>query len=133
MNVVVFRMYLIRTLFVLFFLMIIAGCIEREKAIRNQALWSSKDPITIPYHIRLNQLQKGNLVFNPSFETGKIFFEEGEDNAFFVRGWNRVGEQVEWVDLSDPGCSKEEVSDGNHAIKIHREKSSEMEETGELH
>lgn len=131
MNFVAFHKYVIRTVFVLFFLMIIAGCIEREKAIRNQALWSSQDPITIPYHIRLNQLQKGNLVFNPSFETGKFFFEEGEDNAFFVRGWSRVGERVEWVDLSNPAWAKEEVSHGNHAIKIHREKSSEMEETGE--
>ncbi len=112
-------------------MIIVTGCIEREKSIRNQALWSSMDPLTIPYSIRLNQLNKGNLVFNPSFETGKFFFEEGEDNAFFVKGWSRVGEHVEWVDLSNEIFTKDEVTDGSHAIKIQREKAGEMEETGE--
>lgn len=131
MNPGSFCKHIVWILFVVFSTMTITGCIERERSIRNQALWASKDPLTIPYHIRLNQQHKGNLVFNPSFETGKVFFEEGEDNAFFVRGWSRVGEHVEWVDLSNDTYSKDEVSSGNHAIKIHREKSSEMEETGE--
>jgi len=112
-------------------LCIVTGCIEREKPIRNQALWSSMDPQTIPYPIRLNQYQKENLLFNPSFESGKFFFEEGEDNAFFVKGWSKIGNHVEWVDLSADQYDVEEVSDGIHAIKISRKKSGETEETGE--
>lgn len=131
MNFVLFCKRFFWVLFVTVSLIIITGCIEREKSIRNQALWSSMDPMTIPYHIRLNQLHKGNLVFNPSFETGKFFFEDGEDNAFFVRGWTRVGEHLEWVDLTNDIYADNEVTLGTHAIKIHRKKSGEMDETGE--
>jgi len=131
MNFLSFHKHLVRDLFFTVLLILLSGCIEREKSILNQALWSSMDPMTIPYPVRLNQLHKGNLVFNPSFETGKFFFEEGKDNAFFVKGWTRVGEHVEWVDLSKGFYAEDEVTMGTHAIKISREKSGEMDETGE--
>ncbi|UCG26993.1 MAG: beta-N-acetylglucosaminidase domain-containing protein [Bacteroidales bacterium] len=106
-------------------------CIEREKSIRNQALWSSMDPLTIPFPIRYNQFQKGNIVPNPSFETGKYFYEDGQEDAFYVKGWSKIGDHVEWADMSIEPFSPGDVSDGIHAIRIQREHSDETDEMGE--
>ena len=49
------------------------GCTGKKTSTHNQAVWSSKDPFTIPYQVRNMQKNSGNLVHNPSFELGKFF------------------------------------------------------------
>ena len=55
-------------------------------------------PLTIPYRIRLQRLEKVNLVRNRSFETGRTFAIDSSRTSFVLDGWQQVGQHVEWVD-----------------------------------
>ena len=89
--------------------------------------WSSSSPMSIPYSARLKQFQKNNLVTNPSFEDGRIQAVDAE-NAFLLRGWEKVGSNVEWVRQKFGSDHEKEVNSGNHAVKIVREQADELDE-----
>jgi hypothetical protein len=94
--------------------------------------WSSKDPLAIPYRIRFQKFEKGNLLRNPSFELGKILEVDTLKRSFSLDGWQKVGDQVKWVDLeTDTSGSATEVFKGTHAIKIERSRADEIAERGE--
>ena len=59
--------------------------------------WSSSEPLSIPYDIRLKQFEKDNLVVNPSFEADLVF-KDTTGNAARSKGWETVGRNVTWVD-----------------------------------
>ncbi|MBE9511577.1 MAG: beta-N-acetylglucosaminidase domain-containing protein [Bacteroidetes bacterium] len=107
------------------------GCTGKKTSTHNQAVWSSKDPFTIPYQVRNTQKNSGNIVHNPSFELGKFFSSDTIDLSFSVHGWNKVGEHVKWVSLDRSNYSENEVSEGIHSIKIERESASETDLLGE--
>ena len=78
--------------------------------------WSSSDPLSIPYHIRQAQFDRGNIVINPSFENGQR--EAGEsDNHFILEGWHTVGDHVR--------TTTREVYSGSQAVKIDRPRANE--------
>lgn len=106
-------------------------CTQKDKTSHKQALWSCQDPLSIPLHVRKNQFMKGNLALNHSFESGKYFYEDSLDQPFFVKNWSKIGDHVEWVDLDRIDYDKSEVSEGKHAIKIHRLHSDETDDMGE--
>src|SRR6056297_87368 len=105
-------------------------CKRKDEVILNQAAWSSKDPIAIPFAQRNNQKNAKNLVFNPSFETGKIYYEKSNIKSFDVTGWKKTGEIVQWVDMESNRFRNDEVFDGTHAIKIIRKRADETEKLG---
>ncbi len=111
-------------------LAIVSGCKKKDKVFLNQAAWSSKEPVSIPLLHRKHQSNPGNLVFNPSFETGKIYYEKSKIKSFDVNGWKKVGDNVEWVDINSNNYSIDEVYDGTHAIKIVRKQADEIEDLG---
>ncbi|MFP4024470.1 MAG: beta-N-acetylglucosaminidase domain-containing protein [Thiohalospira sp.] len=123
-----FNLTLILSLVIIF--TIISGCKKKDEVIINQSAWSSKDPISIPYIQRKKQGQIVNLVFNPSFETGKIYYEKSNIKSFDVNGWKKIGENVEWVNIESNHFNKDEAFDGTHAIKINRTRADETEELG---
>lgn len=88
--------------------------------------WSSSDPLGVPYEMRLQQLEKGNLLCNPSFEqTGP---RAGTTDPYDMPdGWEKVGRQVEWIDTEN-GSAPDEVHHGRRAIKIHRAHAGEMDD-----
>lgn len=86
------------------------------------AAWSSSDPLSIPYEIRMQQLAKGNLVPNPSFER-KNPPAGGKEPA----GWEKVGNRVEWLDR-ESGAEGDDVRHGSRAVKIHRETAGDLDE-----
>jgi hypothetical protein len=86
------------------------------------AAWSSSDPSSIPYEIRVQQLAKGNLAPNPSFER-----ENQPAGGKEPEGWEKVGNQVEWLDR-ESGAAGDDVRHGSRAVKIHRKTAGELEE-----
>ncbi|MEE4196083.1 MAG: beta-N-acetylglucosaminidase domain-containing protein [Bacteroidales bacterium] len=109
---------------------LVFGCKRKDEVTLNQAAWSSKDPVAIPFAHRKNHKSSGNLVFNPSFETGKIYYEKSNIKSFDVTGWKKTGENVHWVDTETNRFKPTEVYDGTHAIKIIRTHSDETESLG---
>jgi hypothetical protein len=88
--------------------------------------WSSSEPLGIPYEMRLQQLEKGNLVCNPSFERTET--RAGTTEPYDMPdGWEKVGRQVEWIDARS-GSSPDEVHHGRRAIRIHRARAGELDE-----
>ncbi len=85
----------------------------------------SSDPLGIPYEIRLQQIEKGNHVSNPSFEQAGSRIGT-TDRSEMPDGWEKVGQQVQWVDAENGG-SPDEVYHGRRAIKIHRARAGEMD------
>ena len=89
--------------------------------------WSSSDPLSIPYEVRMNQFEKDNLVDNPSFEEGHVI-KGTSGHSFKINGWEKIGRHVKWVDQDSEIYSKEDVTAGRHAVKIVREKANELDE-----
>jgi hypothetical protein len=92
------------------------------------SLWSSSDPLSIPYSVRAAQFEKGNLVTNPSFEAGSVLSSESK-NTFSLRGWETVGQNVKWVNPESDRHAAEKTSHGRHAVKITREHADELDAT----
>ena len=88
------------------------------------ARWSSLEPLSIPYEVRLAQFEKGNLVADPSFEES----EPATGDADNTQHWITVGRSVEWVDAASGRYAPEEVADGRHAVKIVKRSAGELDE-----
>jgi hypothetical protein len=97
----------------------------RAPASAGASVWSSSDPLGIPYEIRLQQIQKGNLVSNPSFEQ-KRSRVGATDHPEMPAQWENVGNRVEWV-RPGFGAAPDEVSLGCCAVKIHRVQAAEID------
>lgn len=88
----------------------------------NPAVGSGSAPLDIPYETRMNQLSKGNLAPDPSFE-GKSLPADGDR----LDGWEKVGSRVEWVDRAS-GAAEDDVRHGSRAVRIHRKTAGELDE-----
>jgi hypothetical protein len=51
----------------------LTGCHKHRDVDEQRYTWSTESPLTIPYRIRLQRLEKVNLVRNSSFELGRTF------------------------------------------------------------
>ncbi len=118
------------SLIVIIFSIAFLGC-KKEDQTRLQANWSANDPILIPQNIRINERNLGNLVKNPSFETGKVYYEKGNLKSYDITGWKKVGHNIKWVISENGDFSSDEVYEGTHAIKIERNIADETEPIGE--
>ena len=105
-----------------------AGCTKEDKATINKAAWSSRDPFNIPLKRRLSEKNEGNKALNPSFERGRFFNDRL--NTFELVGWTEVGNATVWTDIRKDEYQTDEAVDGNHAIRITREKVDEVVEEG---
>ncbi len=113
-------------------ILIISGCNKKPEppAQPVQQNWSSFDPLNIPFRQRSQALEDSNIVINHSFEEGKVFLDSVLA-SFNLKGWKKIGNNLEWVDTSLSKYSIDDVSVGQYAIKIHRTLINEMEENGE--
>lgn len=110
---------------------VIIAC-QRSEHIEDVAKkWSAFETQSVPYRIRNNQLNKENLVVNPSFEEGNYFLKDTDDRSANIKGWARIGRSVEWIDTSLDIYSEHDVSNGQHAIKVSRQHSNETDDLGE--
>ncbi|NOQ26239.1 MAG: hypothetical protein GQ564_12820 [Bacteroidales bacterium] len=119
--------------FYIFLLLIIifASACKKENQTRIQTSWSAKYPTSIPFNIRNNEKNLGNIVINHSFEAGKVYYEEGSVKSYVINGWKKVGQNIKWVNSENGEFGSEDVYKGNHSIKIERNKANEIEITGE--
>jgi hypothetical protein len=104
------------------------ACTREDKATINKAVWTSSDPFNIPYKRRVNEMNAGNLLLNPSFERGRYFNERL--NTFELPGWTEIGSATKWVDINRLAFSDDQVSEGGHAIRIERPRVDELEKEG---
>ncbi len=94
--------------------------------------WSSNDPLAIPFRIRWQKFEKGNLVRNNSFELGKYLPIDTLKKSFSIDDWQKVGKNVHWVNLeTNDSTHADEVFSGKHAIKIERKVADEITDKGE--
>ncbi len=94
--------------------------------------WSSADPLTVPLRQRIINVEKGNLLVNPSFESGKMIDLDSTVFSYNIQGWKKVGDHVYWVDTKmDTVYSENEVFHGRHSVKVIRETANETDEQGE--
>ncbi len=110
-------------------ILILTACssIEKTHKIYRPSSWSTSDPLSIPYRARLEQFEKGNLVPNPSFEDGRTLTADPA-NTFILKGWEKVGQNIKWVEQESGPDAIKEVNDGRHSIKITRKKATELDE-----
>jgi len=88
---------------------------------------SSSETLSIPYDVRLSQFEKDNLVVNPSFESG-FTLKDTNGISDKIKGWEKVGRNVNWVDQESEDFTKEDVKSGRYAAKILRKKANELDE-----
>ena len=110
-------------------ILILNACstIEKTQKTYRPSPWSTSNPLSIPYDTRLEQFEKGNLVINPSFENGSVIAGDPV-NTFILEGWEKVGQNVEWVTQDSGLNAVREVNGGNHGVKIVRKKAAELDE-----
>lgn len=119
-------------LFWVFILCLLFSCKRPKKDIPVPVSWSSNDPLSIPFRIRLQKFQRANLIENSSFETGKTFVVDTTGTTFRIDGWQKVGNNVEWVNVVlDTIFNADVAVDSLHSIKIHRVSIDETDEVGE--
>jgi hypothetical protein len=113
---------------VLFGCLVLSACATMGVApeVISPADWTSSDPSTIPYDIRLKLLEKGNLVVNPSFEQGQVIAGDAR-KTFSIKGWEVVGSNVRWVDRTSDGEIAADVHHGEHAVKVSRVRVNELD------
>ena len=110
-------------------ILILNACstIEKTQKTYRPSPWSTSNPLSIPYDNRLEQFEKGNLVINPSFENGGVIAGDPA-NTFILEGWEKVGQNVEWVTQDSGLNAVKEVNGGRHGVKMVRKKAAELDE-----
>jgi len=88
---------------------------------------SGSDPTRIPYEKRLQKYEQGNLVANASFEEGSRTAAD-PNNSFTLKGWEKVGRNVAWVNQESGAEAEQEAQTGSHAVKIARKKAGELDD-----
>ncbi len=118
---------------IIFFTVFVFHNCKRANDIETQRLsWVTEDPLTIPYRIRYQRYERPNLIRNGSFETGRTYTIDSGRTAFVIDGWQHVGENIEWVDITnDSTYSSDEVYSGSRSVKIIRDKAYETDNQGE--
>ncbi len=119
-------------IFLVFAFCMLLSCKQPKKEIPVPVSWSSNDPLSIPFRIRLQKFQRANLIENNSFESGKTFIVDTAGTTFRIDGWQKVGQNVEWVNIVlDTIYNANEAVDSLHSIKIHRSSIDETDKQGE--
>ena len=110
-------------------ILILNACsiVEKTQTAFRPSPWSSSDPLSIPYGTRRQQFEKANLVINPSFENGSVITGDPA-NTFMLEGWEKVGQNVEWITPQSGPMATAEVNGGSHSVKIARKKAAELDE-----
>ena len=110
----------------------LCGCRKSSDADDQRLTWTTDAPLSIPYRVRLQRLEKGNLVRNHSFETGRTFTLDTSKTSFVIDGWQQIGQHVYCVDTQiDSLYADNEAFSGIRSVKIIRKNAFEADEQGE--
>ena len=112
--------------------LLLSGCKKSGDQDEQRFNWSTEAPLTIPFKTRLQRFDKGNLIRNYSFETGRTFALDTSRISFVIDGWQQVGQHVQWVDTrNDSLFSQNEAFSGYRSVKIIRNNAYETDEQGD--
>ncbi len=109
-------------------LLLVYSCHRPDEIGQEYDRWSSSDPLAMPYRLRKQRYEQGNLVLNSSFELGKV---KRFDTATFTTtldAWDIIGEHVFWEKQPTDSAAGSLVT---HYIRIERNNASETESFGE--
>ena len=67
--------------------LLITRCVELDTPAPYYADWSGYDTRSIPFRVRSSQFEKVNLVYNPSFEVGRMYNIDSANTSFQIKGW----------------------------------------------
>jgi hypothetical protein len=124
------KLYLLPLIFLTFLLF--SNCNRKPVPAQTPLNWTSDDPLSVPYRIRQQKLEKGNLVWNSSFESGKNLIIDSTGVTYRIDGWQKIGDNVQWVNIEiDSIYDIKEAFDSIRAIRIHREFANETDDPGE--
>ncbi len=113
-------------------LILLFSCDPKTPVANLQPQGSSLNPTAVPLNVRLRELEKGNLITNPSFELGRNYMSDTLKLSFNLPGWAKAGESVYWTNIENsPEYGPGDASNGIHAIKIFRERVNETDNQGE--
>ncbi|MBN2213132.1 MAG: beta-N-acetylglucosaminidase domain-containing protein [Bacteroidales bacterium] len=108
------------------------ACNKKPSSTQAAISWLSEDPLSIPYRIRQQKYEKGNLVRNSSFESGKNLIVDSTGVTYRIDGWQKIGDQVQWVNIeTDSIYCIDEASDSIRSVKIQRTNANETDDPGE--
>ncbi len=111
---------------------VFTGCHDKKDIEEQRYSWSTDAPLSMPYRVRIQRFDKGNLLRNHSFEAGRTFRLDSLNTSFALDGWHLVGQQVQWTDISNDSLfARDEAYSGNRAIKVVRSRVLETEDKGE--
>ena len=124
------KLHILLLIFILPFLCF--NCNKKPIPAQTPVSWISEDPLSIPFRIRQQKYEKGNLVWNNSFESGKNLIIDSTGVTYRIDGWQKTGEHVQWVNIEiDSIYDVREAFDSIRAIKINRLFANETDDPGE--
>ncbi len=115
------------------FSLLLQNCKPGKKDSGEYEKWTSTDPLSVNYKTRKQKFDDQNLVYNSSFEIGRVKKLDSLTSSIKVDGWSLIGQSVVWINsdgdsaLNDSGL----VHSGLHSIHIQRRHADETESTGQ--
>ena len=110
---------------VLFGILIMITCDNSKPD--EQLNWSNSRLLEIPYKVRFQQYQRGNIVANHSFEERRLIKLDSLNYTYNIAYWKKESNLVRYIDLIEDSLTPpSEISDGYGAIKISKEKYDEL-------
>ena len=107
--------------------LILHSCSDDWRRSRNSGTWTSSDPESIPYNIRMKEFKSGNLVPNPSFEEGH---PKTSDSTVVqnIKKWEIIGAHVYLLENSEDTLV---AVDGKRAVCIRKPNADETDTLGD--
>lgn len=117
-----FKLFL--PIFVLVSIVAISSCRHDDTVTENELTWQSDNPFLIPFEVRMEQYNRGNMAVNGSFEEGRVFTEV-DKQSFDIQYWNKSGDNLQWVKETNDSIAQLSVAHGRAAIHFVNNKRDE--------
>lgn len=115
-------------------LLLVSSCnTQRNKTIESESL-RSDEPLAVTHRARSQKFTSGNLIINPSFESGKIKKVDSLTQSIKIDGWSFIGNDIRWLRSSKDEKTDEQESEflhsGMRSVRIIRKKANETGDFG---
>ncbi len=118
---------------IIIFFVLFQSCVPSKNDSDEFENWTSTDPLSVNYKARKQKFDNQNLVYNPSFEFGKVKRIDSLTSSIKVDGWELVGSSVSWVNSEGDSVLKDsgQVYSGLHSVRVRRRSADETESIGQ--
>lgn len=117
----------------LLFSVLLQNCVPVKNDSAEFEKWTSTDPLSVHFKTRKQKFDNQNLVYNNSFELGKVKQLDSLTHSIKVDGWDLMGQSVKWINSEGDSILKDisVVHSGIHGIHIQRRHADETESLGQ--